>query len=169
VSDTSFELEWRDVKEGSQVWVNNYTWLVEHHVAGQVSMYSPALDKRHVGNPKPWVKVTVLLPGDKRYRQDWSEKFIEVLAESDEVDGALYREMLLVVRLGGRLIGEKPDGQPWKCWEMDRMDVSHMRLHFVYFHRVDAAGMEDNDLVALHRIEHERGQYSIEHEHGGIR
>ena len=67
------------------------------------------------------------------------------------------------------MIGEKPDGQPWKCWEMDRMDVSHMRLHFVYFHRVDAGNIDNPDLVAVHRIEHERGQYSIEHEHGGIR
>lgn len=162
--------EWSQVRVGSQVWVNQYTWIVEQHAGTAVTLYSPALDKRHHGSPKPFVKVPVLTPDDKRYIKDWSEKFLDVTSELDEEQGALYREMLLVVKLGGLMLGDRRDGEPWWCPPVEREGSPDQgRLHLIYFHRIEMSHFDDDEIHEIHAADHtDRGDdVSTPHTHGG--
>lgn len=163
----SHEIEWRDVLVGTQVFANGYAWVVEIHVGDELTLYSPKLDKRHVGRPKTWNKVTVLTPDDPRYAKGWAEQVIEVTAaQGNSVtpgERAHFAEMLLVVKLGSHEIGTKLDGQDWWTPEFEAVSAEDKRLHLVYFHRVDSSSIEDADLDQYHLSPQSQ---DVQHTHG---
>ncbi len=155
----SHDIDWAQVLTGTQVFANGYAWIVEAHVGNRIDLYSPVLDKRHQGSPKPWNKVTVLTADDPRYLKDWREKFIEVLATEEDLHGQQIAELLLTVKLGAHTLGERIDEpDTWTHWRtnvFDRMTVTERRLHVVYFHRIDVAEIADGDLHFYHGRDHE--------------
>jgi len=142
----SHEIEWRQVLTATQVFANGYAWLVVRHDSDEVELYSPQLDKTHVGRPKSWNKVTVLTPDDGRYRHGWEHQFVEV----QSVPRDKFAEMLLTIRLGAWHIAEREEGKPWRTYDFEPMPADRKRAHLLFFHRYDLAAVADEDLDAYH-------------------
>lgn len=153
----SHDIEWGQVLTSTQVFANGYAWLVIRHDGDEFELYSPQLQKTHIGRPKPWNKVTVLTPDDDRYRKGWETQFVNVIGiPSDE-----FAEMLIVLRLGGWFIAEREEGKPWSTGAFEHMPAEQKRAHLLFFHRYDMAAVADDQLDAWH----EKRADVVEHEH----
>ncbi len=142
----SHDIEWGQVLSATQVFANGYAWLVVRHDGDEFELYSPQLQKTHIGRPKPWTKVTVLTPDDARYRSGWETQFVEVLP----VKRADFAEMLVTIQLGGWLIAEREEGMPWQTVGFEHMPTDQKRAHLLFFHRYDMAAVPDEKLDPYH-------------------
>jgi len=154
----SHEIEWGQVLPKSQVWRNGFTWIVETHAGGTVTLYAPTIDKRHTGTPPSWNKVEVLTPDDRRYHRSAADALPTPRGATDiDVAGALVQ-----IRLGATVIAVRDDdGLRFEPW--DGMDIDSKRLHLLLAHRFSAVNITDAELDTYH------GHNSdVPHEHGGL-
>lgn len=154
------DIEWGQVLTSTQVFANGYAWLVVRHDGDEFELYSPQLQKTHIGRPKPWNKVTVLTPDDPRYRKGWDSDFIEVLP----VKRGDFAEMLVTIQLGAWQIAEREEGKPWAVTAFEHMPADQKRAHLLFFHRYDMAAVADDKLDAYH----DKRADVVEHNHEDV-
>lgn len=156
----SHEIEWGQVLDGSQVWRNGFTWIVELRIGNQVTLYAPSIDKRHTGTPPSWNKVEVLTVDDKRYIRSPADD-LPTPRGSDEMDVA---SALVQIRMGAIVIAVRDDdGLRFEPWES--MNAEAKRLHLLLAHRFSAENIIDAELDDYH---HNAGNDDVPHTHGRL-